>query len=481
MARELLLALDLGTTSVRALAVDAGGAVLARASRPIETRCPLPGWVEQDAEAMWRGSESVLREALARAGRRADEVAGIGVVSQRGTAIAWDRRSGEALAPALGWQDRRTTRRALELQRAGVPIDSLAAATRFEWLLAESSQVRDAARTGRLCLGTPDAWLGFRLSGGTAFVTDPGHAGCTGLYDAGRRRWSGSALRLFGIEEAWLPGVVASSAVVGETPSALLSAPVAIAARAGDQQAACFAQGVHSAGQAKLTLGTAAMLDLHTGDSPAKPPPGAYPLPLWELADGEQAFCLEGLVVTAAAVVYWLVDIGLLSRPEALDAEAGASSEGVSFVPALQGLGTPWVDAGARGLLLGLTRGTTSAHVLRAAIEGLAFRCVEVCEALAVGEGPLRVDGGLARSDALLQQIADVLGQPVLRAAESETTALGAAFLAALACGLLARPGDLLPRLAAPTRFEPRARVDEQVAARERWRRAVARARSDQA
>ncbi|HEY8493529.1 MAG TPA: FGGY family carbohydrate kinase [Myxococcota bacterium] len=478
MTRELVLALDLGTTGVRALVVRADGAIRGRAWRPLAMRFPAPGHVEQDPEAWWSESQAVMRAALAEARASAAELAALAVVTQRATALAWEP-GGRALAPAIGWQDARTQARVAELRARGIPVSTLASATKLEWLLGSAPAVRETARGGRLRLGTPDAFLTDRLTGGTAFVTDPGSASVTALFDLRARDWRPGALALFGIERAWLPAVVATSAVVGETPASLLGAPVPVAARAGDQQAAAFAQGVHAPGAAKLTIGTSAMLDLHTGVSPERPRAGAWPLALWTLPDGTSAFALEGTVITAGAALEWLVDLGLVSAASELDRLAAnvASSEGVAFVPALQGLGTPWLDEGARGLWCGLGRATRPAHLARAVLEGVAQRCADLCEALALPDGPLRVDGGAARSRLLLGLLADYTGRVVERAAEVETTALGAAFLAGLATGVWRSPADALACAAPPERIEPRLDAAGRETQREAWRRIVARAR----
>ena len=486
MSRELLLALDVGTTGARVLLVRSDGRVLARAYRPLTARFPAPECFEQDPGEMWTHSLELMREALASGGARARDVAAIGVVTQRAAAVAWDADSGEPLAPVIGWQDRRAAPRVAELRRIGIPISTLPTATKFEWLLRNESAVATAAAQGRLRLGHPDAWLTDRLTGGAAHVTDPGQASCTGLYDLGAGEWSAGACQLFGIEPRVLPELRPTSEVVGETPPGLLGAPVPVAARAGDQQAATFAQDVHERGDAKLTLGTSAMLDVHVGERVegagvprGRLERGEYPLVLWRLDAGPEAFCLEGSVITAGAVVDWLVDLGLLPEAAALDAVAGrvATAEGVSFVPALQGLGTPFVEAGVRALLGGLTRGTGRAHIARAAIEGIAHRCVDVCEALGLDARPLRVDGGLARSDLLMQTLANLGERPLLRAAETETTALGAAWLAGLATGVFARPADCRGLALPPAHFEPSGDAGRRDEARERWRAALERAR----
>ena len=478
--KRALLALDLGTTGVRALVVSAGE-VLSRAYCALSVSYPKPGWVEQDPAEMWERSVDVMRKAMSSAQVEADALAGIGVVTQRATTVAWDIRTGEPLAPAISWQDQRTGERVAGFRAMGIPLNTLASATKFEWWLEHEPAVRKAASTGALRLGTPESWLTFKLTGGAAHVTDPGNASCTALYDVANGLWADPLLKLFGVPAEALPEIAATSGVVGETPAPLLGAAVPVAARAGDQQAAAFAQGVHAAGDAKLTLGTSAMLDLHTGTELAEPGPGAFPLALWRLSDGTQACCLEGTVITAGAAVDWLVGLGLAQDAEAVDGLAGecSDSEGVVFVPALQGLGTPLLDDRATGLLGGITRGTGVPQIARAVLEGVAQRCVDVCEALGLGDVPLRVDGGLARSDILLQTLADLGGRQVQRAAETEATALGAAQLAGLATRVFASPEACRSGLAAATSFTPAWDAQRRSGARERWLQVLARARSD--
>lgn len=474
-----MLALDLGTTSVRALALRQDGRVLARASRPLETRYPSPGHVEQDPAAWWEGSLGVLREVLAAAARDAREVAAIGIASQRATAVAWDGVTGRPLAPAIGWQDIRTEPRVRELAKRGIPVGTLPSATKLEWLWMHVPGLRAAAGNQRLRLGTPDAWLTDRLSGAAAFATDPGHASCTGLFDLRRGSWSEPALELFGIDAAWLPRLVPTAAIVGETPSALLGAPIPIAARAGDQQAASFAQGVFTAGQAKLTLGTSAMLDVHAGNTVPRPTPGTYPLVLWDLAATGRAYCTEGTVITAGAALEWLVQLGLLADVAALDSVATStrSSDGVVFVPALQGLGTPFLDSAARGACFGITLGTRAEHIVHAVLDGIAQRCADLLEAAPLAPGPLRVDGGLARCGAFVGALADTTGRVVARAAETETTALGAAYFAGLATGVWPDATAATATAAPATTIEPCIDPRERESRRARWRRAIERVR----
>ena len=478
---EHVLALDLGTTGVRALVVRADGAIRARAWRPLTSRFPRPSWLEQDPVEYWTRSEQAVRAALAASRLAACDLAAIGVVTQRATALAWDARNGVPLGPAIGWQDQRTGPRVLELVAQGIPVSTMTSATKFEWLLRQGTRLREAARASRLRLGTPDAWLTDRLTGGAAFATDASQASCTGLYHLRSGIWSEAALAAFGVERAWLPTVVPTNAVVGETARAWLGASVPVAARAGDQQASTFAQGALAPGAAKLTVGTSAILDLHSGDTPARAARGAYPLALWELEHARRAFCLEGTVITAGAAIEWLVDLGVLASAGDLDAVAARAPtpEGVVCVPALQGLGTPWLDSGARGILLGLTRGSRAEHVVRAMLEGIAQRCADVCEALALPPGPLRVDGGLARSDAFVAALADALGREVWRAAEIETTALGAAYLAGLAVGVWRSAEAAVATAAAPARIAPRIGDEQRLERRASWQRAVERARND--
>lgn len=478
-----MLALDLGTTSVRGLALQDDGRILARAARPLATSFPAPGRVEQDPAAWWEHSVAVLREVLTYAALDAADVAAIGVVSQRGTAVAWDAATGRPLTPAIGWQDTRTGSRVRELAARGIAVGTMPSATKLEWMLMHVPGLLEAARAGRLRLGTPDAWLTDRLCGGTAFATDASQASCTGLFDLRRAAWSEAALQLFGIDAAWLPALVPTSAVAGATPAALFGAPIPVAARAGDQQAATFAQGALAPGQAKLTLGTSAMLDLHAGDTVPRPSPGAYPLALWELPSTGRAYCIEGTVITAGAAVDWLVQIGLLPDATALDAIAAAtpSSDGVVFVPALQGLGTPLLDTAARAACFGITRGTRAEHVVRAVLEGVAHRCADLEAAVALAPGALRVDGGLARCEAFVAALADATGRTVARAAETETTALGAAYLAGLASGVWPDAATAVATAAAPSCVDPRIDATERATRRAEWARAIARVREGEA
>jgi glycerol kinase len=459
-----LLALDLGTTSVRAVVFGDDGRNLGHAYRRLRIDYPESDRVEQDAAQFRDDSVAVLREALERSGRTASDIRGLGIVCQRGGAIAWDGVSGEPLAPVLGWQDRRTLARVNELRALGIPVNTLAACTRFEWLLQQPS-IRTAAEAGRLCLGTPDAWLSWSLSGGEAFVTDPSNAGATGLLDPEGADWFDAALELFGQQRDWLPRLVETDAVVGWTDPALLGASIPLAARAGDQQAACHAQGMREPGDAKLTLGTSGMLDRCSGAAPAEAPEGAYALPLWRLEELGSAWCLEATIITAGAAVEWLVRVGLLESADQLDAVAGSARPGVLFVPALAGLGTPWMKDGARGRFDGIGLETGPGELVRGVVDGIAHRVVDLMEVLEVGS-ECAVDGGLARSDVLLQRISDLSARRLARAAETETTARGAAALAASAPGTR---GVALPAPEPARIFEPVGDAATTTDERTRW------------
>lgn len=473
MARELLLALDLGTTNARALVLEPDGTLRGRAVRPLRARFPAPGRVEQDPEEWVTTSIEVLRAALHAAGIHARAVAGLGIATQRATAVAWDAKTGRALAPALGWQDRRPLEVADWLAERGLPLGTQPAAAKFVWWQRCDPHIAEMRRRGRLRLGTPDAWLGMRLSG--CAVTDPGQASCTALYDPAARDWSAVLLERLELERSALPRIVATAESAGETHAGLLGAAVPVVARAGDQQAAAFAQGVHTRGAAKLTLGTSAMLDVHVGEAPCAPPTGCVPLALWRLPDGSEAWCLEGHVATAGATVEWLRMLGLLRAVDEVDAVAreAATSDGVVFVPALEGLATPFSDPRAAGLIGGLTRGSGRAQLVRAALEGIAQRCADVWDVLRPDCAGVPVDGGLARSEVLLQLLADLLGRPVEPAAELETTALGAGWLAGLASGVIGDPASCGARRGAARRVEPRLGDAERVARRAEWRRRV--------
>ncbi|TVS08331.1 MAG: hypothetical protein EA417_22970 [Gammaproteobacteria bacterium] len=465
-----IMSLDLGTTGVRAVIFAADGRVLGHAYQRLALAFPAPDRVEQDAIDFRDRSLEVMQAALADTGCGAADLRAIGVVTQRSSVVAWDSGTGQPLAPVIGWQDRRTLARVEELRAMGLPVNTLASCTKFEWLTREHAGVRSAIARGRLRLGTPDVWLTHWLTGGDAFVTDPSSAGATGLFDAGSGSWFDAAMELFGQERAWHPQVVASNETVGLTYRSLFGARIPVAARAGDQQAACFAQGLNTVGDAKITLGTSAMLDRSTGSVATDAPPGAYDLPLWRLlaADGsvDNAFCHEGTVITAGAAVEWLQRIGVLGDAADMDAMAAAGQPGVVFVPALAGLGTPHMADQVRGSFSGLGLETGRNELVRGVLDGIAQRCADLAETLDV-TGNLHVDGGLARSTWLLQRLADLTGCVVLPAREVESTARGGAALAATSPGVA---GDPLPAPEPAAEIEPALDDDARSDARSAWR-----------
>jgi glycerol kinase len=439
MSREHVLAIDEGTTGVRALVIDASSTVRGHAYRPIDTRCPEPGLVEHDAENIWNETRAVAGAALESAGLAPADLVAVGITTQRSSALLWDAATGRPLGPAISWQDQRTAARCRELAEIGLWVSPLASATKIEWLLGRAE--RASARTLRA--GTVDTWLVWQLTGGRRHVTDPSNASCTGLYDFFNGGWEDASLRALGIPREILPDIAPSSGVVGETTRGSLGVEIPIAGMAGDQQAAMFGQLCVEPGSMKATFGTSAMFDLHTGARPAPPGPGVFPLVLWQMGE-DRPYCLEGSAITAGAAVQWLRDgLGLIGRIEECETLAASVPDagGAWVIPAFQGLGTPHALPGVRAMLGGLSRATTKAHVARALLEGIAFRGREVFDALLATAGAprpasLRVGGGAARNDLLMQTLADVLALPVERPRIVEAGCLGAAYFAGRGVGL---------------------------------------------
>ena len=481
----LVLALDAGTTGVRALLLDETGAVAAQAYRETLPVYPAPGLVEHDLDALWTATLGVIASVID--GIAPERVRGVGLTTQRSTAVVWDAPSGRSLGPALSWQDIRTQERCQTLMAQGLMITPLMAASKLEWLLDRADPDRAGVRTGRVRCGTLDAWMASRLTGGAVRASDASQASCTGLYDFLDGSWNAAALDALRIPESALPSVVDSSGALGPLAAETgLAAP--LAAIVGDQQAAMMGHLRLEPGEVKITYGTAAMVDLNAGTSPLFSMHGAYPLVLWQ-RDGERTYCLEGTAITAGAAILWLRDgLGIITDA----AESGAlaasvpDSAGVWAVPAFQGLGTPYLDPGARAVIGGLSRATTRAHVVRAVLEGIAWRCREVYDALQA-DSPhpapqsLRAGGGAARNDVLLQAQADALGLPVERPQVLDTAALGAAYLAGLATGVWHTTDELRHVWRRERVFEPRSDDAERAARLERWRGHVAAARGPEA
>jgi glycerol kinase len=472
----LVLALDQGTTGSTALVVDEGGRVLGRGYREIAQHYPQPGWVEHDPVELWDATLAAAKDALAASHAGGRDLAAIGITNQRETALLWDRASGEPLHRAIVWQDRRTAERCRRLDcelvagRTGLVPDPYFSATKVEWLLGKLHP-----RPSATAFGTVDSWLVHRLTHGRAHVTDPTNASRTMLYDIGARRWDEELLALFGVPAEILPEVRPSSGLFGVADAEWFGVEVPVAGIAGDQQAALFGQGCFTAGTAKNTYGTGAFVLLHTGAARVRSTRGLVTTIACDAA-GRMAYALEGSIFVAGAAVQWLRDgLGLIAEANETEALARsvADSGGVVFVPAFVGLGAPHWESGARGAIFGLTRGTTRAHLVRAALEAMAFSTREVLDAMAADSGlpvrDLKVDGGAAANDWLMQFQADVLGAAVRRPDLVESTALGAAALAGLATGVWAS-ADEFAAARHYSVFEPGPAV---TAGWDAWRRAV--------
>ncbi len=479
-----VLAIDEGTTGVRAYVFDPEARVLGQAYREIDASYPAPGWVEQDPIAVWQTTLAVCRTAMSRAAVAPRDIAALGVCTQRATTTVWERKSGRPIYPAIVWQDTRTAPRAAELAQQGVFTNAMASATKLEWILELSPSIRSRAERGELCFGTMDSWLVWNLTGGAAHVTDHSNASCTTLYELFEGSWWTHVLQVLRIPERMLPELRSSSEVYGQTPPDLFGAPIAVSSIAGDQQAAMFGELGWYKGAAKITLGTSAMADVHTGTEVTLSAHGAYPLVLWSLGS-ERCFCLEGTTIAAGAAVQWLRD-GLHVLPRIEDAAAMAASVpdhgGVWAVPAFQGLGTPHMNPAARAVIGGLSRASTAAHIVKAMLEGIAFRCREVLTTLFSDSGlprpeRIRVDGGAAANDILLQCLADALGCEVERPASLQASVLGAAFLAGLAVNFWSDREELREHWRSGGIFVPRWSAEEREERFARWQQAIAAAR----
>jgi glycerol kinase len=446
-----ILALDQGTTGCHALLLHQDGRGLGSGYRPLNQFFPAPGWVEHDAEEIFRLTVEAGRDAMREAG---EMPVGIGITNQRETIVLWDRRTLAPVARAIVWQDRRTTARCAELrasgveamlrERTGLVADPYFSATKIEWLLDVAGH-RSQAEGGGLAAGTIDSWLIAKLTGGRVHVTDHTNASRTLLYDLRQRDWSEGLLDVFSVPRPLLPAIVPSSGVVGESDQAHFGASLPIAGIAGDQQSSLFGLGCVRRGEAKNTYGTGAFLLVHQGDQVPAPERGVLATAACG-PSGEMAYALEGSLLVAGAAVQWLRDqLGIISTAAETEALARSVPDagGVHFVPAFAGLGTPHWAPDVRGTMTGLTRGTTRAHLARAALEAMAFGVAELYQAMQ-GASPLKVDGGAAANDWLMQFQADILGIPVRRPDVIETTALGAAGLAGIALGLWRDAGDFV-------------------------------------
>jgi glycerol kinase len=488
-----VLALDQGTTSSRAIVFDLEGRPLAQAQQEFAQHFPQPGLVEHDPLEIWQSQLQTAREAIRRSGVAPTEIVALGITNQRETVVLWERATGKPVHRAIVWQDRRTAGLCEELkqhgyegafrQKTGLLLDPYFSGTKLKWLLDEVPGLRERAGKGELCFGTVDSWLIYNLTGGQVHATDVSNASRTLLFNLQTLEWDPHLLGVLGIPKALLPQVRPSAGVYGHTVSELLGASIPIAGVAGDQQAALFGQACFNAGMAKNTYGTGCFLLMNTGHKPVASQRGLLTTVAWQLEGEQPEYALEGSVFIAGAVVQWLRDgLGILQKSSEVEALAKSvsSTDGVYLVPAFVGLGAPYWDPYARGTLVGLTRGSTKAHIARAALEAIAYQTKDVLAAMEADAGlelsELRVDGGASVNELLMQFQADILGKPVLRPQVTETTALGAAYLAAIGVGALDR-ARIAERWAVGRRFEPQMGEEERSRLYAGWRKAVERAR----
>ena len=491
---DYILALDQGTTSSRAILFDRQGRIVSVAQQEFPQIYPQAGWVEHDPEAIWSSQRDCARQVLSQANLQASDIAAIGITNQRETTVVWDRATGEPIHNAIVWQCRRTASICEKLKKdkfdrvirrkTGLVTDAYFSGTKVAWMLDNVKGARKRAQAGELAFGTVDTWLINRLSGGKAHVTDVSNASRTLLYNIRKQRWEDEILKKLRIPDSVLPEVKSSSEVYAETDPEIFGAPIPIAGNAGDQQAALYGQACFKPGMMKNTYGTGCFLLMNTGEEADESKTGLLTTIAWR-TNNKTEYALEGSVFIAGAAVQWLRD-GLNIIAGAPETEALATSvednHGVYFVPAFVGLGAPYWDQDARGAIVGLTRGATRAHVARAALEAMAYQTRDVVECMQKDSGikakELRVDGGATRNDFLLQFQADILGIPVVRPVITETTALGAAYLAGLAVGFWKNEKEIAKQWQVEKRFEPRMKKSERERLYAGWQEAVSRVRS---
>src|SRR5882724_12495741 len=490
-----VLALDQGTTSSRAILFDRDGKAAAAAQQEFRQIFPRPGWVEHDATEIWSSQLACAHQVLKQAGCAPSDLAAVGIANQRETTVIWERANGKPIANAIVWQDRRTAEFCARLRASGVEervtektgllLDPYFSGTKIAWLLDNVPGARARAERGELAFGTVDAWLIWQLTAGRVHVTDVSNASRTLLFNLHTLEWDDELLQLLKVPRSMLPRVVPSSDVVATTSPDVLGAAVKIAGIAGDQQAATFGQACFAPGMAKNTYGTGCFLLMNSGHAPRRSHNRLLCTVGWRLGNkGADTYCLEGSVFVGGAVVQWLRDgLGFFANSAEVEALAAqvADNGGVYLVPAFAGLGSPHWDPNARGMMIGMTRGTTRAHVARAALESIAFQSAELAIAMqgdaASPLTELRVDGGAARNDLLMQFQADLVGVPVVRPAVTETTALGAAYLAGLAVGFWSGTEEIASLWRVERRFEPQMAAGKRDALVAEWKRAVERAK----
>ena len=489
----MILALDQGTTSSRAIVFDERGCIVSVAQQDFKQHFPRSGWVEHDANEIWTTQRDTAQQALRDAKLDASDIAAIGITNQRETTVLWDRSTGEPVSPAIVWQDRRTAGWCDELraqgfgdavqQRTGLIIDAYFSGSKLRWLLDHVDGAQERAQRGELAFGTIDTWLIWKLTAGQCHVTDATNASRTMLYNLADGAWDATLLEKFNIPRSLLPSIIPSSGIVGHTVPAVLGSAVPIAGVAGDQQAALFGQCCFERGLAKNTFGTGCFMLMNVGSEPSTSQHRLLSTVAWQ-RESQRTFALEGSVFVGGAVVQWLRDgLGIIKSSSEVEKLAASVKDtgGVYLVPAFAGLGAPYWDQYARGTIVGLTRGTTAAHIARAALEGIAFQVADVLDVMRKDSGitlkELRVDGGAASNDLLMQFQADLLRVPVVRPRVTETTALGVACLAGLAVGFWPNLDAVRTNWQPDRTFEPAMSEDQVAHRRERWSAALARAR----
>ena len=493
--KEYILALDQGTSSSRAILFDRMGQPKAVSQKEFTQIFPKPGWVEHNPKEIWSSQASVIAEAISAEGINGSNIAAIGITNQRETTIVWDAETGDPVYNAIVWQDRRTSAYCDRLKKSGkaemirnktgLIIDAYFSATKVRWILENVHEARRKAEEGRLKFGTVDTWLIWKLTRGEAHVTDVSNASRTMLFNIHTLDWDDELLELFGIPRSMMPQVKSSSEVYGKTKGTIFAHEVPIAGIAGDQQAALFGQMCTEPGSVKNTYGTGCFLLMNSGSKPIMSENKLLTTVAWKIGDNV-TYALEGSIFVAGSIVQWLRDgLGIIRSSSEIEALATSVPDngGVYFVPALTGLGAPYWDQYATGSIYGITRGTKAGHIARAAIEGIAFQTMDIVNAMQKDAGvtltELKVDGGASRNDLLMQFQADMLGTAVIRPKVTETTALGAAYLAGLATGYWESIEHIKSLWAMDKEFTPSAEADEVSALKAGWKKAVERTLSD--
>ena len=493
--KQYILALDQGTSSSRAIVFDETGKSCAVAQREFRQIFPKSGWVEHDPHEIWSSQASVIAEAIAMMDINGLNIAGIGITNQRETTIVWDSETEEPIYNAIVWQDRRTSDYCDELksrgltdmirQKTGLIIDAYCSATKIKWILDHVPGARERAAKGKLLFGTVDTWLIWRLTRGEVHVTDVSNASRTMLFNINTLEWDQELLDLFEIPRSMMPEVKSSSEVYGHTKTTIFAHKVPIAGIAGDQQAALFGQMCTEPGMVKNTYGTGCFLLMNSGEKPILSKNNLITTVAWKIGD-KVNYALEGSIFVGGSVVQWLRDgLGVINSSSEVEELASRvpDTNGVYFVPALTGLGAPWWDQYARGTIVGISRGTTTAHIARAALEGIAYQTMDITNAMSLDAGiplkALKVDGGASRNNLLMQFQADILGTQVIRPQVVETTALGAAYLAGLAVGYWSSIDDIRKQWQVDRVFEPSWEEDKIQTAKAGWHDAVKRTLSE--